>query len=1510
MKCALTWMARGLACHPRPGEHPVRRRTCRHSQMVQTRNARCAKVQAADPSSHVPSHVICIVSGNNPTIVFAEPKQRKQPQTYRGREMDWIPLQRLGAKMQSAVSLSDVGVTHAQTRRILLNMRPPASMFDSSGLPVQPPFPSNRIRTSKYTTVTFIPRNLFEQFRRFANIFFLTLAILQFFPTYQSINPWVAALPLILIIFATSVKDALEDYRRHVSDQEINSSKTRRLNQWHNTNQPFFAPAASPFLLARRAYRYLKLSLMGNRSSSSSQSAINDGRPSAGQVDPTALGTARPQSASSAQDVGRLGSADNDWTDVEWEDVQVGDIVLIRDNEQIPGDLVVLATSEPDGLCFIETKNLDGETNLKIRKSIDDRLPASTPRELKALRCTIDCEQPHPSIYSFTGTMVWYNAANSNHDGERTPGTPPSQDRKKANTPRSGSLRRVAPSPGSPSFAPQPPTSSSHENFPSPTASDHGDAGVTRMAIGINSVLLRGCTLRNTGWLYGIVVYTGSETKIQLNSGETPLKRSLIEIQTNFYMQVSSGCDLLFLPHPTTHIYLKPICIVAVSSLMSLITMVVFSLIVAITDITIEQNASAVGAPWLDYTFSGKTIGVAEGVSMFWVAIILYQNLVPISLYITVEIVKSIQSYLIFEDLEMYDPTVNQNCYPRSWNLADDLGQIEYVFSDKTGTLTRNIMEFKRCSINGVVYGSHEHRMSVESVATSIPMDHHGVADDGRRPFFDRQLARDLSSSRAKPDAPHFRCLFEFFSCLSLCHTVLVSKPLNQPPAEESKAEGAGIGSGNARGIIYKAQSPDEAALVDAARDIGFVFKSRDNTQVCVDMLGTPQTFQVLHVLEFSSSRKRMSVILRYANGDLILFCKGADTVIYERLHEGQDEMKTKTLADLEMFAEEGLRTLCLASVKLNEAQYREWSKVYLQATIALADREARIEQAAELIEQNLQLLGATAIEDKLQDGVPECIAVLLTAGLKVWVLTGDKMETAINIGYSCNLLTKDMTLILIRGGNNKDDEGSTLKQMEEALESFFGKQSLQGQEFAPANDGQGQPAADGARPSTGADHSCLHAAHQSRRFALVIDGRALFHALEENARGVFVELSTQCAAVICCRVSPLQKAKVVQLIKESQDAMCLAIGDGANDVSMIQAAHVGVGISGEEGLQAAMAADYVISQFRFLERLLLVHGRWCYVRTARMILNFFYKNIIYIMPLFFFQLYCGFSAEPSFDSSYMILVNILFTAVPVGVLGAFEKDVSSDMMRMYPQLYAMGINRAILTHLRTGLYALEGVYQAGVIMVMHTVFVQDMILFSNGHGEDYTYISLATSIATLSIANFYVAFSITSWSWIPTCAIFGSNLLVFGFLVIAGAIPGSNIKNYATIVYTCPTFWLAYILGVVLCFLPRFAFHAFSRIYTPTDVEIVQEIEKTTKPSKERSTSTWLRWEELRDASNLPAYSGTAVVPRPHCPEKKKRCSFKHLASVAIAGWRHPVASQIGHQHAFAQAVHSTVNR
>lgn len=275
---------------------------------------------------------------------------------------------------------------------------------------------------------------------------------------------------------------------------------------------------------------------------------------------------------------------------------------------------------------------------------------------------------------------------------------------------------------------------------------------------------------------------------------------------------------------------------------------------------------------------------------------------------------------------------------------------------------------------------------------------------------------------------------------------------------------------------------------------------------------------------------------------------------------------------------------------EIPEEEYNRWSQIYDQAATTLTNRADELDKAAEMIEQNLFLLGATAIEDKLQDGVPDTIHTLQEAGIKVWVLTGDRQETAINIGYSCRLLNEDMSLIICNEDNHFGTKSFLEAKLHEVVEAR--------EQHSHHDRGDNQN-------------------HHEDPMALIIDGRALTFALEKDIERVFLDLAKRCKAVICCRVSPLQKALVVKLVKKYSRSILLAIGDGANDVSMIQAAHVGVGISGVEGLQAARSADFSISQFRFLRKLLLVHGSWAYQRLSKMIFYFFYKNVALYLTQF-----------------------------------------------------------------------------------------------------------------------------------------------------------------------------------------------------------------------------------------------------------------------------------------------------
>ncbi|GBN72388.1 Phospholipid-transporting ATPase ID [Araneus ventricosus] len=348
----------------------------------------------------------------------------------------------------------------------------------------------------------------------------------------------------------------------------------------------------------------------------------------------------------------------------------------------------------------------------------------------------------------------------------------------------------------------------------------------------------------------------------------------------------------------------------------------------------------------------------------------------------------------------------------------------------------------------------------------------------------------------------------------------------------------------------------------------------------------------------------------------------------------------------LKKYAGEGLRTLCLAVKELDEDMFEEWKEKFHAAATSMDDREEKVNAVYEDIEKNLILLGATAIEDKLQDGVPDAIANLALADIKLWVLTGDKQETAINIGYSCRLLSDEMVDIFIVDAADFAEVANQLRRYREAIANVLAHS-------------QGTTACTVIRFEN--DFNAAETpVDPSGGFALVVNGHSLVFALDPSMELLFLEVACQCKAVICCRVTPLQKALVVDLIKRHKGAVTLAIGDGANDVSMIKTAHIGVGISGQEGMQAVLASDFSLAQFRYLERLLLVHGRYSYFRMSKFLRYFFYKNFAFTLCHFWFGFFCGFSAQTLYDPNFISCYNVFYTSMPVLALGIFDQGPHS----------------------------------------------------------------------------------------------------------------------------------------------------------------------------------------------------------------------------------------------------------
>ncbi|XP_021352123.1 probable phospholipid-transporting ATPase IA isoform X2 [Mizuhopecten yessoensis] len=1044
----------------------------------------------------------------------------------------------------------------------------------------------NKISTAKYSFLSFLPKFLFEQFRKYANIFFLFISLLQQIPRVSPTGRYTTAVPLLFILTVSAIKEIIEDFKRHRQDDAVNNREVQVLR-------------------------------------------------------------------------------DGTWQRLLWTQVSVGDLVKVVSGQFFPADLVLLSSSEPQAMCYIETSNLDGETNLKIRQGIPQTAKLLRHEDLLDLDGVVECELPNKHLYDFVGN--------------------------------------IRPS------------------------------GRFAIPLGPDQLLLRGAMLRNTKWIFGIVIYTGPESKLMLNSSTAPLKRSNVEKVTNTQILI------LF------------------------VILIVMSLVSTI--------ANELWTKWhvdKDWYLAYRELPPSNFGYNFLTFIILYNNLIPISLQVSLEVVKFIQAIFINWDQDMYCAESDTPAMARTSNLNEELGQIKYIFSDKTGTLTRNVMEFRKCSVAGIAYGNN---------------------DESEHAFNDATITENLQNHVTAP------VLREFLTLLSVCHTVVPEREIREDGSEP---------------VVYQASSPDEAALVKGARSLGFEFATRTPQAVTIKVNGKSEEYEVLNVLEFTSTRKRMSVVVRTPDDKIKVYCKGADTVIYERLDEKQ-LYRDITLQHLEEFATLGLRTLCIATADVAEDFYEDWKHTYYKASTSIQNREKKLEEAAELIERNLKLLGATAIEDELQDGVPETIANLAKADIKIWVLTGDKQETAINIGYSCKLLTQGMPLLIVNE-HSLDGTRETLRRHVGEFGDLLRKEN----DVGLIIDGQTLDFILSDRPPI---------KRPKRK-------KTLKYALSCDCRQDFLDIAISCKAVICCRVSPSQKAELCNLVKHSVKAITLAIGDGANDVGMIQAAHVGVGISGVEGLQAACASDYAIAQFRFLNKLLLVHGAWSYARLCKLILYSFYKNICLYVIEFWFAIMNGFSGQILFERWSIGFYNVIFTAAPPLAMGLFDRICSAESMMKFPALYKSSQNAEYFNVKVFWMWILNSIYHSILLFWLPALSLKQDSAFSDGKVGDYLFLGNFVYTYVVVTVCLKAGLETSAWTWLTHLAIWGSIVSWFLFLTVYSHIYmivdlAPEMYGMDTHVFGCSIFWMGLVLIPLMSLIRDVAWKAIKRTMCKTLKEEVQEKEK-----------------------------------------------------------------------------------
>ena len=1197
----------------------------------------------------------------------------------------------------------------------------------------------NTIITSKYNVFTFIPKGLLYQFSRLSNIYFLFTAIIQSIPLISPLTSLTAIIPLIFVLGVSMIREAIEDLSRKNYDNLNNKEEVIVLR-------------------------------------------------------------------------------DNKFVRAKSKTLKYGEIILVYGNKNIPADMILIDSGFEEGTCYVETSSLDGEKNLKLKvaNKYTQGFISSDIKKRKGVTKLI-----HRNRYSFNG----YVKINS-----------PNIDLNYVN----GTI---------------------HTLF-----QKDGKFIEEDIIISTNEFLLKGSVLKNTNWIIGIVVYTGMNNKIILNSKKPRLKMSKVEKQLNFFLSF-------------VFIFLFVCCIIC--SIM-------------------HRFDYLANKKFYDNFILISNSPNTESFIIFFTYFLLLNTMIPISLIVSTEIIKMIQGIFIRWDVLLYSKWRKCFCSAKSVSIIEELGNVNFIFSDKTGTLTRNQLQFKFCIINQKFYkyikhgnknknNSNNHLSDIFNKNNIKSIDKRDLHKHSLQNVFENANRRRIRNSEVynKLDINKKKILSNFAEISSINDkeeifnrnfkhknssysnfnnifnnsklTLLkkindmerngiellknfdsnkskkgkekdnvsvnksskikissnkynnqlnnsrinnsrnnISKIKNSSDCSSSSNSGSSSsnsieknnnndisdinskdsmhsslnnfqknfiliqkegrnstifeikGANNTmnrpipfyegyfsmlknnpflrnvslydgedfnyihefwkalaltnecmikeiRGEIkYMGTSPDDLELVKAAARQGYKLVETSVNSKTIRILGKDYSYEVLKVLGFSSERKRMSIIVRDKSG-IKLYIKGADCEISKRLSSKSLENENFTIISkgLIEFSKKGLRTLMVAYRRIRQEDYDSWIKRLHEDELNIQSKQKMIDKLYDIIENNLILIGGTVVEDKLQDKVPETIKELRAAGIKIWVLTGDKLDTAENIGHSCNLLSKEQRLFTLKVMPG-DDEGKVKEDPYPEMIQFFSefqefidglvkkynletkyskkrKQKINNDNVDKYNM---EIVSDFSSPEQNSSNNSNNSVKSKlidfetfnylkekkilEPFSIIIEAPILCGLFrDEEWTENFLSIAYNSNTVICCRVSPSQKSQVIQKMKNfDKNAITLALGDGGNDVSMIMEANIGIGIYGEEGMSAAQASDFSIGEFKLLKRLLFIHGRINLYRISKMILYFFYKNFVFTMSQLYFSFNCLASGQTFIDDWYITCYNLIFTALPLCVSALTDSDI------------------------------------------------------------------------------------------------------------------------------------------------------------------------------------------------------------------------------------------------------------
>ncbi|KII61335.1 putative phospholipid-transporting ATPase [Thelohanellus kitauei] len=809
------------------------------------------------------------------------------------------------------------------------------------------------------------------------------------------------------------------------------------------------------------------------------------------------------------------------------------------------------------------------------------------------------------------------------------------------------------------------------------------------------NVILRGCQIKNTKWVVGVVVYSGHETKLMM------IKRSTIDKKVD---------------HLVIILFIILIILALISTTLSIITR---------------------KKTFPNHWYLKSVQAPASFFAIFVTFFILYHKIVPVSLISTIEIVKLIQAYFVTQDLNSLSKKSSNNSAVKTCTIIEDLGHVNYIFADKTGTLTRNEMILKTISVGQGNFNMDENFPTLINEGT---------------------FNKDDETTKL------------FMTNLMICNSVIV---------ENEEKSGT---------RIFKSSSPDEVAIVSVIDKYGFKFIQRTSEGVHIEYLGNQEFWQILETCHFSSERKKMSVIAKSPDGRYYLFTKGAESHIFDRL-EMMDEISEKTNRMLEEFANMGLRTLCIAYREIQCDPSISPPPMMTGSSISFTSSDIMSGERDSDVEQDFKVLGCTGIEDRLQDNISETIFILREAGLRIWMLTGDKLETGINVAFSSKILENSMKLYLFCCESKEECLTKINKIMfEQKIQKNTNKMIENPSRF------------------------------KNMAFILVDDD--LKYILEDEVSTDFLTVAVYCKAVIFCRVSASQKRDVAMLVKNGvSDVVTLAIGDGGNDCMMIRASDIGVGIVGEEGLSSTNAADFAIEEFQVLSHLLMVHGYASYRKIGNCAYFVFYQNVLMNVMSFFYGFISLFSGKSIIHKIHHMLLAKIYVLLPpfcFGILDVFtSKEAAVNVPYLYRSIrknYFFGVKRFIFWFLNALLHCflifllcyvslMNGTFDAKGMTVFEPIFetiIVSLIVF----------VICLKSVLELRNWNILTQSSI----WIGYIA-FILSVAIFSRCPTRGFETQMELLDVDILLVVSPQFYSSFFIPFIVLF-PDFIFRAYFHHY------------------------------------------------------------------------------------------------